>query len=276
MSTHTTNTHHYVSYKYQLLIDITYIIVIILHLYQLDILPRGFYTDELATGYNAITIADTGKDEFGHFLPLYFQSFGDYKQPVFVYTTALVFKLLGISEFNLRLVSFFYFMLFIVSLHLIVKRLFPRSSLVLLYALITAGFLPWYFTLSRIAFDVITQLGITTLALFFVLKTYHDPPAEQRISSPILAGSLLGLSIYSYTTSRLLAFLYFIVTLLVYARRSTLKRSLVFTVYFFVLAAPFIAYSWQYPGRLNAYVHQMIYIDEHRHLNGRDTANCKQ
>ena len=252
-----------------LLINLTYIIIIISHLWQLDTVPRGFYTDELATGYNAITIADTGKDEFGHFLPLYFQSFGDYKQPIFVYTTALVFKLLGASEFNLRLVSFLYFMLFIVSLHLIVKQLFPRSSLVLLYALITAGFLPWYFTLSRIAFDAITQLGITALALFFVLKTYHDPPTKQRISNPVLAGSLLGLSIYSYTTSRLLAFLYLLITLLIYARRSTLKRSIVFTIYFLVVATPFIAYSWQYPGRLNAYVHQMVYIDDPTPLTDR-------
>lgn len=159
-----------------LLINLTYIVIIISHLWQLDTLPRGFYTDELATGYNAITIANTGQDEFGHSFPLYFQSFGDYKQPIFIYTTALVFKLLGVSEFNLRLVSFFYFMLFIVSLHLIIRKLFPHNNLVLLYTLITAGFLPWYFTLSRLAFDVITQLAITALALFFVLKTYHDPP----------------------------------------------------------------------------------------------------
>lgn len=245
-----------------LLVNLAYVAIIIAHLWQLSTIPRGFYVDELSTGYNAITIAQEGKDEFGHYFPLYFRSFGDYKQPIYIYTAAIVFKLLGISEFNLRLVSFFYFMLFLISIHLITAKLFSRNQLILLYTLITAGFLPWFFTLSRIAFDVITQLAITTLAIFFLLKTFHDSPQQQKTYSPILAGSLLGLSIYSYTTSRFLSFLLFLITLAVYARRSTFKRCLIFTIYFSLFAAPFLIYNFQHHGQLSAYVRQMMYIDD--------------
>jgi len=40
----------------------------------------ALYGDEIAIGYNAYSILKTGRDEFGKFMPLQFQSWGDQKE----------------------------------------------------------------------------------------------------------------------------------------------------------------------------------------------------
>ena len=47
------------------------------------------YGDEVALGYNAFAIRETLRDEFGRFMPLQFESWGDQKNPVYIYATAL-------------------------------------------------------------------------------------------------------------------------------------------------------------------------------------------
>src|SRR3954470_24300729 len=59
--------------------------------------PPGFYIDESSIAYNALTISRTGADEYGESFPLYFRAFCDYKNPVYVYTLAALFRLTGPS-----------------------------------------------------------------------------------------------------------------------------------------------------------------------------------
>ena len=67
--------------------------------------PRGFYIDESSIAYNAHLIAQTGCDETGIRWPLYFRAFGDYKNPVYIYTLASVFRLTGPNILAARLLS---------------------------------------------------------------------------------------------------------------------------------------------------------------------------
>src|SRR5947209_2094309 len=55
--------------------------------------PPGFYIDESSIAYNAHTISQTGRDEYGAAWPLYFRAFGDYKNPTFIYLVAVLFLL---------------------------------------------------------------------------------------------------------------------------------------------------------------------------------------
>ena len=59
--------------------------------------PPGFYRDEAAIAYNAYTLSQDGKDEYGARLPLFIRSFGDYKSPLYVYGLAAVFRVTGPS-----------------------------------------------------------------------------------------------------------------------------------------------------------------------------------
>src|SRR3954468_14217139 len=57
--------------------------------------PPGFFVDESSVAYNAHTISESGRDEHGELFPLYFQAFGDYKNPVYVYLLAALFRVTG-------------------------------------------------------------------------------------------------------------------------------------------------------------------------------------
>src|SRR5689334_5768608 len=59
--------------------------------------PPGFFIDESSIAYNAHTISETGRDEYGESFPLYFRAFSDYKNPVYVYTLAALFRFTGPS-----------------------------------------------------------------------------------------------------------------------------------------------------------------------------------
>src|ERR1051325_7632446 len=67
--------------------------------------PPGFYIDESSIAYNAHTIAQSGADENGVRWPLYFRAFGDYKNPVYIYLLAGLFRIAGPSILLARLLS---------------------------------------------------------------------------------------------------------------------------------------------------------------------------
>ncbi|NCO89143.1 hypothetical protein GW881_04480, partial [Candidatus Roizmanbacteria bacterium] len=78
------------------------LISVFLNLFRFNQVPPCLNADEVAFGYNAYSIAQTGKDEFGKFLPLRFESFKDFKLPVFVYFSVPFVKLLGLNELSTR------------------------------------------------------------------------------------------------------------------------------------------------------------------------------
>jgi len=55
----------------------------------------GFFIDESSIAYNALTISRTGLDEHGQRMPLYFRAFGEYKNPVYIYLLAALFRITG-------------------------------------------------------------------------------------------------------------------------------------------------------------------------------------
>jgi hypothetical protein len=60
-----------------------------LRVYQLNEVPAGLFCDEAGLGYNSYTIATSGCDENGNFLPVFFWSFGvSLKNPLFIYAGA--------------------------------------------------------------------------------------------------------------------------------------------------------------------------------------------
>jgi|GEM_PF-2597271 len=70
---------------FKLLITSLFIVILFFHLLALSSIPRGFYCDEFSIGYNAFLIAKTGHDEHGNFFPIFFKSFGEFKNPLFIY-----------------------------------------------------------------------------------------------------------------------------------------------------------------------------------------------
>lgn len=185
--------HHY------LLVLITFLAAL-LRIYNLHDLPNGFVADEASFGYNAYSILTTGKDEHGEFFPVFFQAFGEYKNPIFIYSTVPLVHVLGLNEFAVRLTSALYGVFTIPMLFLLVRELFKSSStrnhIALCSALILA-LTPWHVHLSRLAFESSIYVFYITVALFFFFKGISN-------SRYILISALFfGLSMYTYFPARI-------------------------------------------------------------------------
>jgi 4-amino-4-deoxy-L-arabinose transferase-like glycosyltransferase len=228
------------------------------HLVRLDDVPRGLFVDESSIGFNAATIAERGEDEDGARFPVYFRAFGEYKNPVFIYAAAALFRLAGVSVWTLRLTSFLFFVLLVGGIAGLVRRLFPDQPAVALWAVAAAGLLPWFFTVSRIAFEVISQPAIVAWLLGLVLAVYESDRAPWWLAAA--CGGTLGLSIYAYSTARLLSLLFAATLLAVYLPRRYWRRHLVVAAAAGVALIPYLAFSHENPGALTHRFRKLTYV----------------
>lgn len=173
------------------------VLVCVLHLSALGSSPPGLYVDEASVGYNAWSVAHTGYDEHGHHLPLYFEAFGEYKNPVYIYALAPFTLVLPLTPYVVRLPAALFGLVMCLMLALF-ARIATGSRLAALLTLLTAGITPWLVQESRIGFEVISMLALLSVMLWCFAR------AVQRGSWRWYggAGLALGLSTFAYSTGR--------------------------------------------------------------------------
>jgi membrane-associated phospholipid phosphatase len=234
-----------VSKKYQVFglgMLIIFGLFLVTHLYKLVQIPNTLYFDEVSIGHNAALISKSGVDEWGYKMPVYFKAFGEYKNPLYIYTSAVLFKFFGVSDFVLRFTSFVFSIGTLVTLTTFSWFLF-KSKLITTYIAFVVAFLPWFFTLSRISFEVISQTTTFSLFLLFVYLGFENKLAKinQYIYAG-LAGIFLSLTLYSYSTSRFLVPAFFLLTILIYLRKPTFKKIFALTITFLFTSIPYISF----------------------------------
>src|SRR5258708_2472864 len=189
-----------------------------LRFYKLAQIPSGLEQDETSIGYNAYSILQTGKDEYGKKMPLYFKAFGEYKLPGYIYASVLPIKYFGLNAFGVRFVSALSGSLTILLIFALTKELFEKHAARDTLALFSAAFLalnPWHLHFSRGAFEV-------TLAFFFlVFGLLAFLLAVKRKKLFFLIGSvvLFTLSLYTYNISRLFVPILGITLLILYRQQ---------------------------------------------------------
>ena len=251
--------------KSNLILSIFLIFIFILgaHLFRLAEIPTGLYLDETSIGHNAALIAQTGADEYNIKFPVYFRAFGEYKNPIYIYATALIFRMFGISELNLRITSFLFFAAAL-GLHiLLVSKLFNRDRTILNYALISFGLLPIFFVISRISFELISQLTWVTAINFLSWQVFEsNTKRNHKFLQSLLLGLALGSSIYTYSTARVLSIITFIFLWIIYYKREVVNKLLVISISFFSTLAPYIVFSNNNPGAITSRFYEISYIDD--------------
>ncbi|MCA1635835.1 MAG: glycosyltransferase family 39 protein [Acidobacteria bacterium] len=218
--------------------------------------PPGFYIDESSIAYNAHLIATTGSDEHGTSWPLFFRAFGDYKNPVYVYLLAALFRLTGPSIVAARLLSVALGLLAALALGLLAARLTKRreaAPLVALSALLT----PWLFELSR----VVIEVALYPLAVALFLLCVHRAASAGRWTWGDAArlAATLALLTYSYSVGRLLGPLLALGLALFATRANLLRIFRVWLVYALSLV-PLFVYGWRHPGVLTGRFQAITYL----------------
>lgn len=227
------------------------------HVYRIADLPMGFYPDESSIGWNAWSIATSGRDEHGDAWPLYFRAFGEFKNPVYIYFLALVYKLLGFSLSTTRLASALCWLAGSGVLAALAWRVFEQRS-VRLYVLVCLAFTPWLFALSRISFEVISVYPLLALHLYAVRRVLEKP----SIAWPIVSGLAIGLAAYAYSTLRLLAPLYVIALLFCAFDTRRWRELLAFAATAALTALPLAAYLAAHTANLAARFDILTYLHD--------------
>lgn len=213
----------------------------ILRFYKLDTIPIGFNDDEAAFGYNAYSILQTGRDEWGRLLPFpAFESFGDWKLVFYLYLTVASQFIFGASVFATRFPSAVFGVLAVWATYLLTKKLFPEKI-----GLLAAFFLaisPWHVIASRNAFESDLQIFLITMSIFFFIKSLKNPKFI------FLAIVLLSICLYTYRSSWLFVPL-FVLTLVFLFRyelnivKTTFAKILILTVVLVLPLVPTVASS---------------------------------
>lgn len=209
---------------------------IFLRFYQLGGIPDSLNWDEVSWGYNAFSILETGKDEHGITLPLTFKAFGDYKQPVYVYSQVIPILLFGLNSFAVRFPSAFFGSLTILSVYFMVYELFFNKSQPKNLAIIGMAFFafsPWSIQFSRVAFEANVGIFFTITGVWLFLRGIRLKQLLLMATGSII----MSLSCYTYHSQKVFTPLLF-AGLLVYANDYLLenKKRVLLIILVFILS----------------------------------------
>jgi 4-amino-4-deoxy-L-arabinose transferase-like glycosyltransferase len=186
-----------------------------LRFYHLTDNPPSLNWDEVSHGYNAYSILKTGADEWGNSWPGIFRAYGDYKLPVYIYTTALSVSIFGLNDFAVRFPSAAAGVLSVLFVYLLVQKLFKNQKAALLAAFFLA-ISPWHLFTSRAAFEANLALFLALAGFYFFLQGL-----EKKWRLP-LGVFLLGLSVHTYNSARV--FVPLMLTAIFFLYRHNLKK----------------------------------------------------
>lgn len=170
---------------------------LVTRLYKITEIPGSLYWDEASIGYNAYSILQTGRDEWGDLLPLHFRAFGEFKLPVYIYSVVITGKILGVNDLAVRIPSVIFSLGIMILTILLAKKLTGQQGIGFLSAFILTTS-PWFFIFSRTGFEVTAGL------MFFLLGIHLYLLADKKPYMVIISILSFILSIYSYNGFRIL------------------------------------------------------------------------
>ncbi|MBI2614067.1 MAG: glycosyltransferase family 39 protein [Candidatus Levybacteria bacterium] len=198
----------------------------VFRLYELIDIPPGVNRDEASIGYTAYSILHTGKDEYGKLFPLSFQSFGDWKLPLYIYTVVPFVSVFGLSELAVRLPSAIIGILSVALTFYLVKILF-KNNLLALIAMFLAAVSSWSVHLSRVESESNTAVFLTLLGTILFLKSFKE---KKWLIIP--SAFCFALTYFTYAGNHI--FTTFFVAGLVFFYRDQIKQTRLNLIAFFI------------------------------------------
>ena len=164
------------------------ILASVLRLYRLDSVPPGVNRDEASIGFTAYSLLTTGRDEYGRFLPLSFESFGDWKMPLYIYVTIPFIKVLGVTELAVRLPSAIAGIASVGAIYFLVLALFS-SEFIALASAFTLAIMPWHIHISRVESEAIVATFVLIIGSYIFLQAIKKRSPKALVCAAILFAS---------------------------------------------------------------------------------------
>lgn len=210
---------------------------IFLRFYKINSIPPSISWDEASIGYNAYLVSTTSKDEWGEVLPIHFQAFGEWKLPVYIYSTIPFIRLFGLNQASVRLPSYIAGIISALVFGLIWLKLKGKKSGVVATILFLFNF--WSFSLSRSAFETNLALSIYLTAVYFALNKKY------LLSSTFFVATMYTYNGFRITTPITLLVLFF------YLYQKDKRKLLLNALAVGILSAPFVFFTLKNPTALS-------------------------
>lgn len=231
------------------------IVAVVLRFYRLGEVPMGLFGDEVDAGYNAYSFLKTGSDYNGNWMPVHFESMGDYRPFGFILGLVPSIAIFGLSDFSVRLVPAIFGVLGTLLIYLVVKEWGDEK-----WALVSAGtmaIIPWHIHYSRAGFEVTMMLALILLGVWSMLKARSNP-------SWLWLGTIaLAYATYTYNVAKLYAPWIWVLTLWFLRKKIwRFKRTLLMNVLLFVLCLLPLAYDSIWGAGQNRFDSLSIFNDQ--------------
>jgi hypothetical protein len=214
--------------------------------------PPAFWIDEAAGATHALCLAETGHDAAGRAHPLFSPALGGgLSTAPYLYSAALMTRLLGPSIGTLRAVSALYSALTILCVGLVASALLGRQTGWL--AALAAAVSPWGFQFARISWDPPLAPALLMLGAWLYLRRPERPGTASDRAGVALSGAVLSLAMYAYPPARVQVPL--VALVLVIYRRRPLGELAIGAAALVITSLPLVAgtLSGELHGRFNAY-----------------------
>jgi len=203
------------------LFSVIIFLALFLRLWQLGEVPASPDWDEVALGFDANSIIQTGRDQFGKFLPVVLRSFDDYKPALYAYLSIPSILAFGLNVYAVRFPSAIFGVISVISVFFLIKELFKdykyKDTLALISSFLMA-ISPWSMQFSRVAFEANVGSCFNILIVLFFLK------GLKRKAFLFVSAFFIGLSPYIYQSTRVFTPLLVIALILIY-RKELFKLS---------------------------------------------------
>lgn len=140
-----------------------------LRFYKMAENPTSLNGDEISFGYAAYSILTTGRDEHGKFMPLTFESVGDFKNPLPAYLMVFSIKLFGLSDFSVRFQNAFFGTLTILLFFFFLLNITKGKSIALTGAFFIS-ISSWHIFYSRYAYEALIASFFVLIGIWFFIK----------------------------------------------------------------------------------------------------------
>jgi hypothetical protein len=206
-----------ITYTLQYPLILIFVFSLFIRTVNLEEIPVGFHSDEARVAWNSLSLLKTGRDDWGNLLPLYYNTFGDYRPAAILYATIPSIMAFGRTVFAVRFPSALFGSLAIFPLAYIATHILKRKDTV---AGVSAAFLwaitPWTIATSRATSEVVisTTIALTGLALFI-----HAFSVKKNNTKVLVAAfAILALSTFFYHTARILVPIYWVTSMLYFKK----------------------------------------------------------
>ncbi|HEY5221063.1 MAG TPA: glycosyltransferase family 39 protein [Candidatus Paceibacterota bacterium] len=216
------------------------IIAIFLRFYHFTTTPPGLYPDEAMDGNNAVEVAET--NQFQVFYP---EDNG--REGLYVNIIAVILKVWPVYEpWIIRLPAAVAGVLTVWGLYLLVAELFGNGPGLLAAFLLATSF--WGVIFSRIGFRAILAPLALVFTLWLIIKAFRAGNKRAGFLLAALAGIVYGLGFYTYIAYRVTPILFLLFIPFFRKLPGFWKRTALFIIVTFIVAAPLGWYFATTPG----------------------------